>query len=126
MEEEVLQQEMLSPREMRSNYYYRLLENVKLNRDNFKYDREVKWDDGYTMDEIIDWLQNDGDIMNGRTPRAKMREEVAKVLRKNFHMENILRRIPADKRLLSEPENNRKWRYVGTIDWDQFIDGLDD
>lgn len=119
-EEEILQKEMLEPREIRSDYYYRILEVLKLHRDQIVHE----WDDGFTMDEMLEWISNDPSFNGG--PKQKQREEISKALRKHFHIENTVKWIPAEKRLGTDPSTSRKWRYQGKVAWDTFIDTIED
>ena len=115
-----MQKEYLEPRQIKPNYYYWVLDTLKLHRDQMIHE----WDDGFTMDEMLGWCQND--IWFAAKSRTYHRRQITDVLRKYFHIDSIVKAIPVFYQTEDGPKTNRKYRYVGKIDWNSFIDNLED
>jgi len=89
-----------------------------------EYDENANWDDGFTMDEMIGWMENE--VWFSSKPKTKHRNMIRDVLPKYFHIESTQKWIPAIRKRINDPNNSRKWRYIGTQNWNDFIDGLED
>jgi hypothetical protein len=119
-----LQKTMVASREMRPDYYDRVLEQLKLHRNQMVYHDNENWDDGFTMDEMLQWMETETWFPN--SSKTKHRDEIRKVLPKYFQVESVVKRIPIVRRNSADPELTRKWRYVGKQDFSVFIDSLEE
>lgn len=124
LEEWKIQAETIKPREFRNDYFYCLLENLKLHRDEFQYDPNTNWDDGASMDEILEWIKSEPKF--AMVPQGRMKTNAIAALRKYFHIDSVVKFMPKEKRLANDPETTRKWRYTGNVLWDDFINSLED
>ncbi len=118
-----MQKAMVSTREVRPNYYYWILEKLKLHHR--KMDESENYDDGFTMDEMLSWMESED--WYSKSTKAKHRDEIRKALPKYFHIESVHKYIPEIHRINSADSSyTRKWRYKGSIPWIKFLDSLDD
>lgn len=123
--EKLLRDKMVKPREVISDYYYYMLEIIKLHRNEFKFDENENWDDGATQEEILNWCQ--GTEWWASKPKHRHWAEIAVVLTNHFQLVSSQKRIPAiRKRIDSQEVTGRKWRYRGNLIWDVFLDSLED
>jgi hypothetical protein len=83
-----------------------------------------EWDDGFTMDEMLGWCQNESWFATKN--RTFHRTEITKVLKLYFKIDSIVRAIPIFYQTEGGAKAIRKWRYWGEINWNTFIDGLED
>ena len=116
-----LQNEMLKPREIISDYFYWLLPIIKLHRDEFK-PNESNWDDGATLDEIVNWCS--GEDWFPSKPRHKHKTKISSILKTHFRIDSVVKA----KRDGQTVKSTRKYRYMGGKDFDAFFDtlGMDD
>ena len=88
-EEEVqLQNEMLKPREMVSDYYHWLLPILQLHQQQFIRD-DINWNDGATLDEIVNWCSSEDWFPTKQ--RHYHKTQISKTLEKHFKIESIIR-----------------------------------
>jgi len=123
--EAAMRDEQVKPREVKSDYYYYMLDMLKYHRNSFKYDEHENWDDGLTQEEILGWASGETEWWATK-PKHKHWEEIKKALVKHFHIAYGQKRIPAIRRKIDGPElTGNKWRYKGNLAWDEFIDSLE-
>jgi predicted P-loop ATPase len=117
-----LQREFIAPRQLKPNYYYWVLEQLKLHRNQMVHE----WDDGFTMDEMLSWIENE--TWFSARPKTQHRREIAKVLPIYFHIETTVRGIPVQYQTEGGPKTLRKWRYIEKdgVKWNDFINELED
>ena len=118
-----LQRKQVEPRQIKSNYYYWMLDILKLHRNQMTHE----WDDGFTMDEMLGWCENESwfPLKN----KTHHRREIANVLQSYFCIESIVRMVPVQYQVEGKSKTRRKWRYdpiKKQIDWNTFIDSLED
>jgi predicted P-loop ATPase len=118
-EEKQLQQIFLNPREVKSDYYFWLIPVLKLHRNDF-IRSEINWNDGATLEEILDWCQ--GEDWWPSMHRYKHKSKIAAALEKHFHIDNVVRTKSVD----GKQQSFRKYRYIGDKDWNEFIDSLEE
>jgi len=121
-EEMILQRKYIASRQIKPNYYYWVLEQLKLHRNQMVHE----WDDGFTMDEMMGWIESEPWFTN--KPKTQHRREIAKVLEPYFHIESVVKKIPSQYQKPNGPNTMRKWRYVAksNVVWDDFLDNLED
>ena len=123
--ERIMRDERVKSREVKSDYYYYVLDLLKHHRNSFKYDEHENWDDGLTQDEILGWASSETDWWSTK-PRHKHWAEIKKMFAKHFHIVWGQKRIPAIRKRIDGPElTGNKWRYKGNMPWDDFIDSLE-
>lgn len=122
--EKKMRDEQVKPREVKSDYYYYMLDIIKLHRNDFKFHESENWDDGANQDDILKWCVSEEWWKD--KPKHTHWMEIRIVLVKHFHMRNSQKRIPVIRRRIDESElTGIKWRYTGNVPWDEFLDGLD-
>lgn len=117
--EELLQSKMVEKREIKPDYYFWLLDVLKLHRNEFVRDDMLKWDDGVSMEEILGWAEQETWLSKGS--RHNHKTEIIASLRKHFKIDNVVR----TKRFDGIAKSTKKWRYTGDVSWDEFIDSLE-
>jgi len=117
--EMAIQQEEIKPRQKKSNYYYWLLDILKLHRNTMVHE----WDDGFTMDELRGWCANESWYPN--KPWVQHLSTIRPVLQKHFYIESVVKNIPVFYQKEDGAKTARKWRYT-KADWFTFIDNLED
>ena len=117
-----MQSNIVSTREMHSDYYDRVLEKLRFHRNQIVYDENENWDDGFTMDEMMQWMETEPWFAGASKSRHK--DGVRKVLIKHFHFDSIVKRIPVIRRI--DKDTSRKWRYIGNVPFGDFIDSIEE
>jgi len=116
-----MQRRFVEPRQEKPNYYYWVLDMLKLHRIQMTHE----WDDGFTMDEMLGWCHSESWFAGN--PRTYHRRQIADTLRNYFFINNDkTKAIPVFYQTEGGPKVSRKWRYQGDIEWNQFIDSLED
>lgn len=125
-EELQLQQEMISQQEVKPNFYYLLLQQLRLQNYRTYFIPDANgWQEGIKIDEILGWWEQDKWFENDK--QSYYRREIKSVLHKYFHIESLTRKVPVHRRKIADkPENNYNYCYTGNVSWDEFIDSLGD
>ena len=113
----------VKPREMKSDYYYRILPVILQHRDEFQYSETENWDDGANQETILAWCE--GLEWWKESPRSKHWSEISMVLQRHFYMKKSQKYIPQIRRRIDEAElTGMKWRFAGKGSWDDLLSGM--
>ena len=122
--EKKMRDEQVKPREVKSDYYYYMLDVLKLHRNNFSFHETENWDDGANQDEILGWCVSEE--WWSSKPKHYHWTQIRTVLQKHFHMRYSQKRIPAIRMSIDGPDRTgNKWRYAGNQLWNEFLDSLE-
>ncbi len=119
--EMVMQQEQVKPRQKKSDYYYWLLDTLKLHRDQMVHE----WDDGFTMDEMKGWCSQESWFANKSWQQHL--KAIRPVLKKHFHIDSVVKKVPVFHQQEGKANTIRKYRFtMNNSYWHTFLDGLED
>ena len=125
-EELELQQQMVLQQEVKPNWFYLLLTKLKLEQWSKYFEADNNsYSEGMTMAEMLHWFEDETWYTNNKL--GQYRKEIAEVLKKYFHIKQTYKNVPVMKRKIADkPETIYKFRYVGNVDWNEFIVALED
>jgi hypothetical protein len=125
-EELALQQEMMLQQEVKPNFYYLLLKQLKIENYAKYFVLDANgYDEGLTITEMLGWFENE--VWYSSNHESKYRKDIINVLKKYFYIESKVRKVPILKRTVADkPETNRRYRYFGNMAWNEFIRSLEE
>lgn len=119
-----IQRQFVEPRQIKPDYYYWVLDALKLNQKQLKDDN---WDHGFTMDEMLGWCEKEP--WYATKNKTHHRKQIAVILPKYFNIESTVKKVPVHYKDVKEyigKDTTRKWRYVGKVEWYDFISNMED
>jgi predicted P-loop ATPase len=124
--ESKLQQEMVAQQEIKPNFYYLLLKQLKV-EDYYKYfeTNHAGFQHGIKIDDILQWFRQE--LWYSSDKENKYRGEIIDVLKRYFHIEAKVARVPDDRKIeFKNKDVDKSYRYLGNVDWVTFVNSLDD
>jgi len=119
-----MQQEMVGQQEVKPNWYYLLVKQLKLENFYPYFEKDYNgFQNGIKTSEILKWYE--GELWYSSLNESKYRSEIISVLKRYFHLEEKVSKVPEGKRDLFKGTTDKSYRYTGN-DWISFVQSLDD